>query len=286
MVLPTTTKAYPKHRCCEPNFGRLSPLSCTGFPSISSAQFMILFLILQIFLSPSKSRKLTVCAHFCQLLLSFQRRRWVSHWMHSSTVTRSTSRLSTGERWECVEVNTVCCCWLYWYTDKTCGIPPLPKQLARCGLHQPNAATSLTETPVHQFHLTINLQHTVEQHYCTYRLQVYYKLELEAFHCQFLKYTKRFYITCDFRILDALWTVVPDLVHTRSLCDRLPYQNVWRKGEGCFVMYRAENWLFPRWLYSDTNIFRVLYIFRIVTTTSTWLKTNKTWLKFDMLFRI
>ena len=180
MVLPTTTKAYPKHRCCEPNFGRLSPLSCTGFPSISSAQFMILFLILQIFLSPSKSRKLTVCAHFCQLLLSFQRRRWVSHWMHSSTVTRSTSRLSTGERWECVEVNTVCCCWLYWYTDKTCGIPPLPKQLTPCGLHQPNAATSHTGTPVHKFHFTINVQRTVEPQYCTYRLQVYYKMGVSA----------------------------------------------------------------------------------------------------------
>ena len=100
----------------------------------------------------------------------FQRRRWVSLWTHSSTVTRSTSRLTTGERWEWVEVNTVCCCWL-----------------------------------------------------------------------------------------DALWTAVPNLVHTRSLCEWLPYRNVWQKEEGWFVMWRAENFLCPRWLDSDIKLFTAVY---------------------------
>jgi hypothetical protein len=75
----------------------------------------------------------------------FQRRRWVSLWTHSSTVTRSTSRLFTGEGWECVEVNTAYCCWL-----------------------------------------------------------------------------------------DAVWTAVTALVHTRSLCEWLSYQNVWQKVECYF----------------------------------------------------
>jgi hypothetical protein len=77
-------------------------------------------------------------------------------------------------------------------------------QLAYCGLHQPNAATNDTVTPVYQFHLTINLQRTVEPLYFTFRLQVYYKMALEAFHCQFLKYTERFYITCGITHLEAV----------------------------------------------------------------------------------
>jgi hypothetical protein len=36
------------------------------------------------------------------------------------------------------------------------GIPPLPMQLADCGLHHLNAATNHTVTLVQQFHLTIN----------------------------------------------------------------------------------------------------------------------------------
>jgi len=36
------------------------------------------------------------------------------------------------------------------------------------------------------------LQLTVEPQYCTYRLQAHYKPELEAFQCQFLKYTELF----------------------------------------------------------------------------------------------
>ena len=127
-----------------------------------------------------------VCSQFCPLLSLFQRRRWVSLWTHSSTVTRSTLRLSTGERWQCVEVNTVCCCWLYWYTGKARGSPPLFKQLARCGLHHTNDATNHTATPVHQFHLTINLQRTVEPQYCTDLLPVHYNLKLETFRCNSL----------------------------------------------------------------------------------------------------
>ena len=50
-------------------------------------------------------------------------------------------------------------------------------------LRHPNGNTSHTVTPVHHFHLTVNLQRTVERQYCTYHLQVYYKLELEALHC-------------------------------------------------------------------------------------------------------
>jgi hypothetical protein len=133
-------------------------------------------------------------------------------------------------------VNTVCCCWLYWYTGKAYGIPPLPKRLAHCALHHPYAAICHTVTLVHQFQLTINLQHTVEPQYFTYRIQLHYKIELEAFHFQFLKYTERFCITCGFRNLDAVWSVVPDLVHTRSLCEWLSYGIMWQKVEGWFVM--------------------------------------------------
>jgi len=127
-----------------------------GFPSISSPLIWSCYWYCSYFFRLQNAgipRSVLSFAH-CPSL--FQRRRWVSLWTHSRTATRSTSRLSTGKRWECVEVNTVCCCWLYWYTGKACGIPPLPKQLAPCALHQPNAATSLTVTPVHQFHLTIS----------------------------------------------------------------------------------------------------------------------------------
>jgi hypothetical protein len=51
---------------------------------------------------------------------------------------------------------------------------------ATCGLHQPNVATSHTVTPVYRFHLTINLQRTVELQYFTYSLKVYYKLEYRS----------------------------------------------------------------------------------------------------------
>jgi hypothetical protein len=104
--------------------------------------------------NPATPRSMLSFAH-CPSL--FQRRRWVSLWTHNSTVTRSTSRLSTGEWCDCVEVNTVCCC-----------------------------------------------------------------------------------------LLDAFWTVVSDLVHKRSLCEWLQYQNVRQKEEGLFVMYRAGNWLIHR----------------------------------------
>ena len=193
----------------------------------------------------------------------FQRRRWVSLWTHSSTVTRSTSRLSTGERWECVEVNTVCCCWLYWYTDKTCGITTLPKQLTPCGLHQPNAATSHTGTPVHQFHFTINVQRTVEPQYCTYRLQVYYKMGVSA---------SSWNTASDFVLLvvSEIWMHSELLfltLCTHGHCARdCRIKMCGRKGKGCFVMYRAGNWLLPSWLHSDTIIFTAVYIFLIITT--------------------
>ena len=119
-------------------------------PTNSSA-LILGFLVLQIFFqfqNVGTPRSVLSVIHYPSL---FQRRRWVSLWMHSSTVTRSTSRLSTGEWWDCVEVNTVCCCWLYWYTGKACIILPLPKQLAPCGLHHPIAATNYTVTPVNQF---------------------------------------------------------------------------------------------------------------------------------------
>jgi len=146
-------------------------------------------------------------------------------------------------------------------TSKARVFPPLPKQLAPCGLHQPNAATNYTVTPVHQFHLTIILQRRVEPQYCTYRLQVYYRMELETFHCNFLKYTELHCITCGFRHLDAVWIAVPDFVHKRLLCEWLQYINLWQKGEGWFVMYRAGNWFFHSWLQTDTKIFTAVYIF-------------------------
>jgi len=176
MVLPTTTKTYATQRACEPHFGTLGPLICTEFPSFSSVLFMMLFLILQIFFQFENAGTPQSALSFAHCPCLFQRRRWVSLWTHSSTMTRSTSRLSTGERWECVEVKTVCYCWQYWYNGKACGIPPLPTQLAHCGLHHPNATTNHTVTLVHKFHLTINLQRRVEPQYCTYRLQAHYKM--------------------------------------------------------------------------------------------------------------
>jgi len=148
----------------------------------------------------------------------FQNRRWVSLWTHSSTVTRSTLRLSTGERLECVEVNTVCCCWLYWYSGKARGSPPLPKQLAPCGLHHPNGATSHRATLVHQFHLTINLKRTVEWQYCTKRLKLHHKLELETIHCSFLKYTKCFYLLCLQKCGCVLNCCTWPCAHTATVC--------------------------------------------------------------------
>jgi len=53
-------------------------------------------------------------------------------------------------------------------------------------LHHPNGATNYKATPVHQFHLTINLQRTVEQQYCTDLLLVHYNLKLETFRCNSL----------------------------------------------------------------------------------------------------
>ena len=228
------------------------------------------------------------CRHFFQLqnagtprsALSFahcpsllQRRRWVSHWTHSSTVTRSTSRLSTGERWECVELNTVCCCWLYWYTGKACGISPLPKQLTHCGLHHHNATTNHTVTLVHQFHLTVNLQHTVKPQYCTYPIQVYHKLELEAFHCQFLKYTERFYITGGFRNQDAVSSVVSDLLHTQSLWMTAISKCVSERGG---MICHVQGW---ELIVSQLTAFwyKIIYcfnIFKILSTTTNCLTTK------------
>ena len=210
---------------------RRSLVICTVMASIPFDLVLELFLVLQIFLPTQNAGTPQSALSFSHCPCLFQRRRWVSLWTHSSTVTRSTSRLSTGECWECVVVNTVCCCWQYWYNGKACGIPPLPKQLAHCGLHQPNVTTNHTVTLVHQFHLTINLQRTFEPQYCSYRLQAHYKPELKAFHCQFLKYTERFGFICGFRNLDAVWTVVPDLVHTWSLCEWLPIEMCGRKGK-------------------------------------------------------
>jgi hypothetical protein len=176
------TKTYAIQWDCEPSFGKPSPVIYTGFPSFSSAQFMMLLFLQIIFRLqyPGNSQSALSFGH-CHFL--FQRRRWASLWRHSSTVTRSTSRLSTGESWEGFDLNTVCCCWLYWYTGKACGTTSLSKQLAPCGLHKLNAATNRTRTLVDQFHLKINLQLTVEPQYCTYRIQLHYKLDLEAFHC-------------------------------------------------------------------------------------------------------
>jgi hypothetical protein len=119
-------------------------------PSISSVLILVFFVLHTFFQFQNVGTPRSVLS-FAHCPSLFQRRRWVSLWTHSSTVTRSTSRLSTGEWWECDEMNTVCCCWLYWYTGKACIILPLPKQLAPCGLHHPIAATNYTVTPVNQF---------------------------------------------------------------------------------------------------------------------------------------
>jgi hypothetical protein len=169
MVLQKTTKTYTTQWDCEPTFGKPTPVIYTGFSSFSSAQFMMLLLVLQIIFRVQNPEKSQSVLSFVHCLSLFQRRRWVSLWTHSTTVTRSTSRLSTGEIWECFDVKTVCCFWLHWYTGKECGTTPLSKQLAPCGLHQPNAATNRTGTLLHQFHLKINLQLTIQPQYCTYR---------------------------------------------------------------------------------------------------------------------
>ena len=151
------------------------------------------------------------------------------------------------------------------------GIPPLLMQLARCRLHHPNVTNNHTVTLVQQFLLTINLQLTVEPQYCTYRLQAHHKTELEAFQCQFLKYTERFCVTCCFRNLDAVWTPVPDLVHSRSVCEWLPCRNLWQKGEVC----RAENRFFLSWLNSDPILFKRFYIFIIIITIAIFCLTTE-----------
>jgi len=157
------------------------PVICTRYSPFPQYRFWSYFLYCRSFFQFQNARTPRSVLSFAHCLSLFQKRRWVSLWTHSSTVTRSTLRLSTGERWECVEVNTVCCCWLYWYNGKARGSSPLPKQLAHCDLYRPIGATNHTATLVHHFSLTINLQHTVEPQYCTDRLQVHYSLELETF---------------------------------------------------------------------------------------------------------
>jgi len=132
IILTRTTKTYATQRVYVPPFGTLVPLICTWFPSFSSALFMMCSYFRYFFqLQNARTPRSALSFALCPCL--FQRLRWVSLWTHSSTVTRSTSRLSTGERWECAEVNTVCSCWQYWYTGKACRIQALPKQLAHCG---------------------------------------------------------------------------------------------------------------------------------------------------------
>ena len=63
------TEIYATQRAPEPPFGTLGPVCCTGFPTFSSALFMM-FLILQLFLLTSKCRNPTVCAQFCSLPVS------------------------------------------------------------------------------------------------------------------------------------------------------------------------------------------------------------------------
>jgi hypothetical protein len=123
-----------------------SPLIFTVYSPFPKYRFWNCFCYWSYFIQFQNARTSESALSFAHCLSLFQKRRWVSLWTHSSTVTRSTLRLSTGERWQCVEVNTVCCCWLYWYTGKARGSPPLFKQLAHCGLHHPNGATNHTAT--------------------------------------------------------------------------------------------------------------------------------------------
>ena len=135
-----------------------SPVTCTGYTQFTQYRFWSCFYYCRYFFQFQSTGTPRSVLSFAHCLSVLQKRRWVSVWTHSSTVTRSTLRLSTGERWQCVEVNTVCCCWLYWYTGKARGSPPLTKRLAHRGLHHPNGATNHTATLHLQFHLTINLQ--------------------------------------------------------------------------------------------------------------------------------
>jgi hypothetical protein len=165
MLLTKTIKSRATQK--ESELPSRTLVHCNLYPVVSRLISVWSFLILHILFQLQNVGTPRSVVNFTHCPSLFQRQRWVSLWTHTSTVTRSTSRLSTGERWECVEVKTVCCCWLYWYTGMTCGIPPLPKQLAHCGLHHHKAATNHTVTLVHQLHPTINLQSTVEPQYCT-----------------------------------------------------------------------------------------------------------------------
>ena len=86
--------------------------------------------------------------------------------------------------------------------------------------------------------------------------------------------------------LDAVWTVVSDLVHTWSLCEGLLCENLWQKVEGWFVMYRDENWLFHTWLHSDTeSIYSCLYFQN--SNNYIYVTNNKvSWWIFGMLIGI
>jgi len=155
MIMPSTTKTYATQRVSQPQSGPLGPVICTFYRPFPQCRIRSCFCYWRYFFQFQNAGNPRSMLSFAQCLSLFQRRRWVSLWTHSITVTRSTFRLSTGERCECVEVNTVCCCWLYWYIGKARGSPKLPKQLAPCGLHHPNGSANLTATQVHQLHLTI-----------------------------------------------------------------------------------------------------------------------------------
>ena len=184
MLMPRTTKTYATQRVPVPRSEPLFPGNFYWLSFISSVPFWSCFCYWSYFIQFQNARTPQSVLRFAHCLSLFQKRQWVSVWTHRSTVTRSTLRLPTGERWQCVEVNTVCCCWLI-YTGMARGIPPLTELLALCGYNHPIGATNHTAKPVNQFQLKINLRCTVERQYCTDLLQIHYKLELGSFHCSY-----------------------------------------------------------------------------------------------------
>ena len=78
---------------------------------------------------------------------------------------------------------------IYWHGMRNPTIAQAAGTLWFTSSQRCNQSYNDTSSPVPSNN---QLQLTVEPQYCTYSLQAHYKPELEAFHCQFLKYTERF----------------------------------------------------------------------------------------------